>query len=79
MAIVNTLGRTTGKAAAYLVHGTRLGATTFAAGARDGYRETAAELRARRLAVLEQAPVPALEPAPPAPAPRQRKLATATA
>lgn len=77
MPIVNTLGRTTGKAAAYLVHGTRLGATTFAAGARDGYRETAADLRARRLAVLEQAPAPALEPAPPAP--RQRKLATATA
>ena len=77
MPIVTTLGRTTGKAAAYLVHGTRLGATTFAAGARDGYRETAAELRARRLAVLEQAPVPALEPAPPAP--RQRKLVTATA
>ncbi len=68
MSFFHTAGQLTGKAGAYLVEGTRLGASQFGEGAKLGYASKAAELQARRKAALA---------APPAPAPRQRKLRTA--
>jgi hypothetical protein len=46
-----TAGSITGKAGAYAWEGTRLGATSFAQGAKQGYTDKAAELRAQRLEV----------------------------
>ena len=66
MAIVYTLGSLSGKGAAYLYEGTRLASSQFATGAAEGYALKAAQLREQRLALA----------APPAPAARQRKLAT---
>lgn len=70
MSFAHTAGSFAGKAAAYVTEGTRLGATSFAQGAKDGYASKSAELAARR-ALLTQA-APAITP-------RQRKLATAKA
>lgn len=64
--VMHTIGRGIGKTAAYAYEGTRLASTSLAQGAKEGYAEKAAELRAQRLALA----------APPAAAPRQRKLAT---
>lgn len=52
MSIINKLGSFTGKSAAYIVDGTRLNATQFAQGAKQGYADKSAELKARRAAVL---------------------------
>lgn len=74
MSIARTVGSFAGKSAAYAWEGTRLGASEFAAGARTGYADKAAELQARRLALVQAAPA-ARKPA----AVAQRKLRTATA
>lgn len=75
---LHTVGRALGQGAAYAVHGTRLGASTLAQGAREGYASKADELRARRDALLREA---LAQPAPtPAPTPvRQRRITTAEA
>lgn len=51
MSIAHTIGRNIGKGAAYAYEGTRLASTQLAAGAREGYAEKAAELRAARAAL----------------------------
>ena len=51
MSILRTIGSAAGKGASYAWEGTRLGATEFAQGAREGYIEKSAELRAKRLAI----------------------------
>lgn len=53
--IVHTIGKTIGKGAAYTWEGSRLASTQLAQGAREGYAEKSAELRARRLAVMAAA------------------------
>ena len=69
MTIMNTLGRAAGTSAAYLVEGSRLGATSFAQGAKVGYVAKATELKAKRLELAGQAPAVT----------RQRKLAVTKA
>lgn len=49
--VMHTIGSFTGKTAAYAWEGSRLGATAFAQGAREGYALKAEELRARREAL----------------------------
>lgn len=70
--IMHTIGTFAGKSAATVWEGSRLAGTQFAQGAQSGYVEKAAELKARRAAVLagvEFTPV-AVKP---------RKIATAKA
>lgn len=72
MSFINKAGQFAGKAAAYAWDGTALASTQFAQGAKQGYVEKSAELRARREAVqagLAFTPV----------AVRPRKIATAKA
>lgn len=52
MSIMHTIGSFTGKSAAYAWEGTRLGASQFAQGAKEGYADKAAELAAKRQALL---------------------------
>jgi hypothetical protein len=78
MSFLKSAGRVSGQAAAYVVHGTRLGATQYAQGAREGYAAKASQLqlvRQRLLAEAAAAPVEVevVEPV----VTRQRKVATA--
>lgn len=72
---LRTVGSFVGKTGAYAVHGTKLGASHFAQGVREGYASKAEELKARRMALMaeQMAPEPVVEPR----TTRQRKLATA--
>lgn len=56
MSVMFKAGRVLGQGAAYAWEGSRLGATQMAQGARDGYVEKAAQLKAQRMAVLASAP-----------------------
>lgn len=69
MSVAHTIGRSIGKTAAYAYEGTRLASTQLAAGAREGYAEKAAELRAAREQLAVNQPL----------VPVQRKLRTARA
>lgn len=64
--VMHTIGRGIGKTAAYACEGTRLASISLVQGAKEGYAEKTAELKAQRLALA----------APPAAAARQHKLAT---
>ncbi len=57
MSVMHTVGRAVGTTAAYAFEGTRLASTQLAQGAREGYAEKAAELRAKREALSLSAPV----------------------
>lgn len=71
---LQSAGSFVGKTGAYVVHGTSLGASHFAQGAREGYTSKADELKARRKALLAAQ----MQPTPVEPTPvKQRKLATA--
>lgn len=69
MSFMHTVGSFAGKSAAYAWEGSRLGATSFAQGAKEGYVNKAAELQAKRLALSATAPAVT----------RQKKLAVAKA
>lgn len=56
MSIARTVGSFAGKSAAYAWEGTRLASSEFAAGARTGYADKAAELQARRLQLAKALP-----------------------
>lgn len=55
--ILRSTGSILGKSAAYVVHGTALGASQLAIGAAEGYTAKAAELRTRRLGLVLDEPV----------------------
>ena len=74
MAIASTLGSVAGKSAAYIVEGTRLGASQFSTAAKAAYVEKSAEIRAKRLALSAE-----VEVVMPAAAPQQRKVRVARA
>lgn len=57
MSIAFTTGRILGQSAAYAIEGTRLASSQIAQGAREGYQERAEQLRAKRLALANEAPV----------------------
>jgi hypothetical protein len=69
MSFMHTVGSFAGKSAAVAWEGSRLGATSFAQGAKVGYATKASELSAKRLALAGQAPA----------VKRQRKLPVAQA
>lgn len=71
MAIMTKFGAAVGTSAAYLVEGTRLGSSQFAAGTRAGYTTTATALRAKREAIAQATGAPAVQ--------RQLPVAVATA
>ena len=69
MSFMKSVGLFAGKSAAVVWEGSRLGATNFAHGAKEGYVSKAEELRAKRIALAQTTQAPAIK--------RQRKLATA--
>ena len=71
MSFMKSVGSFAGKTAAVAWEGSRLGATNFAQGAKEGYATKAEELRAKRIALAQATQAPAVV--------RQRKLRTAAA
>lgn len=71
MSFITTIGTATGKAGAYIVQGTALGASEFGRAAKQGYVSKAEELRAKRIALAQATQEPPVQ--------RQRKLRTAAA
>lgn len=59
--VAHSIGSFVGTTAAYAWEGSGLASTQFAAGAAEGYAAKAAELRARREALLAAAGVPPVE------------------
>lgn len=56
MSFMHTVGSFAGKSAAYAWEGSKLGATSFAQGAKEGYVSKAEELRAKRIALAGDKP-----------------------